>query len=304
MTMKLEQFWSLQGPFIDKNGDGVIDGVSLFIHFPGNKMPSGMLDFCARLGLETTALSFDWFEWSGQKTTMEFIESAGSTYAEFEGDRLRCFYENEAALSELLSELAQMGRSHYAPPAESPTRHIRSLAELWSFSGFGAMDEATPHHALSLNIDMDEAVASPDLFRELCFFAARCGLYSTALDLPLTGNPNARIALAVVSGDASRLRLPADNRLELSGSPQGTARALQGLNRSHHWSSGGEFGYWEEETQLADKEEAEGWFETEWHGRSERKRMHDILEGLSLTGGDRLEIFLSEPLSIRRKLEP
>ncbi|WP_422122305.1 M14 family metallopeptidase [Planococcus sp. X10-3] len=294
-----EKLWTTDGLLLDKNGDGVIDGVSLHVALPEGLRPLGLLDFFARLGLETTAISYDFFGNSGQKVVMEFIEAAGAAHARFEENRLSCFYENENDLSALLSEIAGHDSDIIIEEKEIPLNHIRSLADIWSFSGFGAFDEATPQHDLSLNIQMEEAVVTSELFRELCHFAARCGLYSTSLNLPLTGNDQARIHFHVASGEETRLRLLQTNQIELSGTQAGCAQALKTLNNSRHWSQQGDFGYWEQELILNDKKEAELWYENSWEDVSERELVMRELAKLEQLPED-FQIYLSEPLEIRQ----
>lgn len=298
----LKKLWTTEGILLDKNDDGVIDGVSLYIDLPQQLMPMGLLDFFARIGLETTALSYDFFTYSGQKIAMEFIEKAGAAYARFEENRLSCFYENENDLSVLLSKIAAYESSPANKEKIIPLNNIRSLADIWSFSGFGSYDEATPHHELSLNIQVEEAVLTSELFWELCHFAARCGLYSTSLNLPLTGNEHARIHFQVASGEETKLRLLQEDQIELSGTKDGCAQAMKTLNNSRHWSQQGDFGYWEQELILKDKKEAELWYETSWEDVSEKELAMRILTRLEQVP-DELEIYLSEPLEIREDFE-
>ncbi|MDN7242250.1 M14 family metallopeptidase [Planococcus sp. N028] len=294
--------WTTEGLLADKNDDGVIDGVSIFVDLPENLMPLGLLDFFARMGLETTALSYNFFENNGQQVTMGFEKSTDATEAHFEGSRLTCFYESEEELSQLLAQLAAGGQEERATE-EGPKSSIRSLSDIWSYSGFGSFDEASPHHELSLNIDVDSALLTPALFRELCHFAARCALYSTALELPLTGNEEASISFRIKQGEETELKLLGDNRFELAGSVNSCPLALHTLNSSKHWSQEGEFGYWEQEMIVNDKTEAELWYETEWEDRSEREQVLAAIEDTGQLPGNRLEVFLSEPLTARKNFE-
>ena len=82
---QISALWSLEGMLVDKNRDGVVDGISLFIDLPEGLLPEGLIDFCARAGFETTALSFAFFEEVGQKVTMSFEQSEETTTATFVG---------------------------------------------------------------------------------------------------------------------------------------------------------------------------------------------------------------------------
>lgn len=298
----LEKLWTTEGLLLDKNNDEVIDGVSIHVNLPEHLMPLGLLDFFARLGLETTAISYDFFVNSGQKVVMEFKEVTGEAYAQFKEGRLSCFYEDEKDLSALLSEIAGVGEGRVEDQKEHPLNVVESLADFWSFSGFGSFDEASPQHELSLNIGIEKAIASSELFKELCHFAARCGLYSTSLDLPVSGNEHARIQFQVVSAEETQLRLKGINHIELSGSKESSPKALRKLNESKHWSQQGDFGYWEQELVLKGKNEAELWFETSWEDISEREIAVLALSKLEQVP-DYLELFLSEPFDIRQGFE-
>lgn len=287
---------------LDKNGDGVIDGISLYVDLPEHLMPKGLWDFFARIGLETTAISYDFFENSGQKVIMDFTESPGKAQARFKEGRLNFFYENEEDLSALLSEIAAEEDIGQVGQKEYPVNMIRSLSDIWSFSGFGSFEEATPLHELSLNIEVDESIASAELFKELCHFAARCGLYSTSLSLPVSGNEYARIQFQVISGEETQLQLVEINHIKLSGSKESNPQSLRKLNESKHWSQQGDFGYWEQELVLEDKKKAELWFETSWEDLSEREIAVLALSNLEQLP-NHLELFLSEPLDIRQEFE-
>lgn len=297
----LRKLWTTEGLLLDKNVDGVVDGVSIYIDLPINVIPVGLLDFFARIGLETTGLSYDFFEFTGQKVTMEFQADCEETYARFDENRLTCFYRNEQELSTLLTELASIDDQKTKTFGET-NRSINSLSDIWSFSGFGTFVEATPQHVLSLNIEVADQLRSIELYKELCHFVARCALYSTALDLPLTNNGNAQIQLHVRVGKETRLRLLNQNEVELSGTMESCTLAVARLNRSKHWSEEGEFGYWEQQLVLNDKKEAEVWYESEWEDCSEKDL---VLQQLSASGlaYNRLEVYLSEPLKIRKEFE-
>lgn len=294
----LEKLWTKEGLLLDKNQDGVIDGVSIYVELPAHLMPMGMLDFFARVGLETTAISYNFFVYSGQKVILEFIEIKGKAYARFQENRLTCFYENENDLSKLLSEIAGYQDGSINEKPDLPLNNIQSLTDIWSYSGFGSYDEATPQHELSLNIQIGKAVESLELFQELCHFTARCGLYSTSLNLPVVGNEQARIQFHISLGEETKLRLLKVNQIELFGSKKSCFLALKTLNNSQHWSQQGDFGYWEQELLLKEKKKAEFWYEHSWEDSSEIELVTRALSELEVEPDD-LEIYLSEPLDSR-----
>lgn len=296
---ELKKIWSTDGLLVDKNGDGVVDGLSLFIDLPQNLMPEGLLDFFARMGFETTALSFKFFKKEDQQMTMRFQQDDETTAAELTGSCLLCRYRNEAELSALLTDIASMDQGAISTPVTKTRRSIESLASLWSHSGFGSFEEATPHHHLSLMIQADDDVKSSELFQELCHFAARCALYSTSIELPVTGNRDADIHFHAEYGQDTKLSLSRENRLKLTGTKESCPNALASLNNSRHWSEQGGFGYWEQEMKLEDKQQAVEWYETKWTDVSEKELVIRYLESLPKIPSGRMEVYLSEPLEIR-----
>ena len=299
----LQLLWSKEGLLIDKNNDDVIDGVSLYIDLPEDIMPDGLLDFFARIGFETTGLSYNFFDYTNQKVTMTFQKVNDATYARYEQNNLTCFYRNEVELSHLLTELSSIDECKKEIVVDEPKRSINSLSDIWSFSGFGSYEEATPHHMLSLNIQVVEAIRSMELFKELCHFVARCALYSTALELPVTNNDDAQIQFLVNQSEETKLLLLKPNTFELSGTIETCSRALGSLNRSKHWSEQGEFGYWEQEMLLKDKQKEEVLFESTWEDCSEKDLVLSKLSASTHVSCNHLEVYLSEPLEIRRAFE-
>lgn len=295
--MKRHFSWTLEGLLVDKNGDGVIDGLSLFIDLPAELMPPGLIDFLARAGLETTALSLDFFERAGQQWAMEFQQSA-VTLCEVENNTIRLFYQDVEELSSLLSEMATSGDSAVDPPEHA---FIRSLADIWSGSGFGEVEEASPERHLDLNISWEDEIASARLFKELCLFAARCGLYSTSLGLPLTENPHAATQLTVKAGRDASVQLREENHVEVIGSRTELAAMLHVLNGQRHWTANGTFGFWEQSEKMAERQD-EVWYEKAWEDISEVELAQQELAGIEGQTFDAVDVYLSEPLHVRTAL--
>lgn len=319
--------WTKDGLLRDQNGDGVIDGVSAFIDLPEGLVPAGLIDFCARLGFETTSLSFDFFEPREETVKVTFASSGLKTEAKWEDQELVFYYKNEMELSGLLQLLAAMkpdvqGESTsveflsgklYANQEEIPvlsygrtedevSPEIKSLSHLWSFSGFGKNTEASPSRLLDMNIVVKESLWTTDLLREACYFAARMAMNSTNIAFPLTGNPSAGIQLDITEAAETALELVAANHLRLKGQKSALPAALHHLARAKHWGEGGAFGFWEQEYQLSQKAEAPLLFEAEWSDEREvNLAFEKLAESKNLENAD-IEFFLSEPLAIRRKL--
>ena len=342
----LLEMWTTNGLLRDQNGDGVIDGTNVFINLPEHLAPEGLIDFCARLGFETTSLSFDFFEPREGAVEIGFEQSDSKTGIKLEVGKLLLHYKNEAELSSLLKLLAtlvneqpcercvaielmdgklysgQVSLSVVSGQTESGASHpvIDNLSDLWSFSGVGKNQEASPGKSLSMKIKVEKPVLTTALLREICYFAARSAMYSTSISLPVTGESDA--SLQIVIGESRNnlsepgtgleenpdqvgpiLELLDSNVLALRGSKEMLPAAMAQLARSKHWSEGGSFGYWEKKQQLSQKSEAPLLFEMGWQDDREVDLAFQILaESESLNGAD-VEVFLSEPFEIRQQLE-
>ncbi|MGM0902939.1 MAG: M14 family metallopeptidase [Bacillota bacterium] len=338
----LLEMWTKDGLLRDQNGDGVIDGTNVFINLPEHLAPEGLIDFCARLGFETTSLSFDFFGPREGTVEVGFEKSDFKTDIRIEAGKLLVHYKNEAELSMFLKLLASIddeqdcdgciaielrdgkpyaGRvalSVVSGQTQSDESHpvIDNLSELWSFSGVGKNKEASPGKSLSMNIEVEESLLTTALLRELCYFAARSAMYSTRISFPVTGEPDASLQIVIGEGPGAGsglgeyqnlvvpiLELLDSNVLSLKGSREMLPSAMAQLARSKHWSEGGSFGYWEKKQQLSQKSEAPLLFEMAWKDDREVDLAFQILtESESLDGAD-VEVFLSEPFEIRQQLE-
>lgn len=321
--------WTKEGILCDKNGDGVIDGINIFIDLPDQLAPEGLIDFCARLGFETTALSLDFFEPNEEAVRLSFVYSGTATDISLENNELVIRYQSEHELSNLLKLLAAMdpeqlckdsnvielrnGRLYagqtlistivYQSNHAAATTEVNSLSDLWSFSGIGKSNEASPAKLLHMNIAAEKSCLSAELLRELCYFAARSAMYTTNIVFPVTGNIEASLQLEVLDGENSILELLKPNVLQLRGKKEQIPFAAHQLARAKHWSEGGVIGYWEQNHQLSQKKEPPLLFDMQWSDEKEVDAAFDLLKGTEdLTGAD-VEIFLSEPAEIRRKLE-
>src|SRR5699024_871445 len=92
----------------DQNHDGVADQVNLSIKLDKHQVIPGLIDFCARLGFETTSLSFDFFrENSRYANKLEFVQNDEQTAIEcVSPNEIIIFYKDIESMSELLRFLA------------------------------------------------------------------------------------------------------------------------------------------------------------------------------------------------------
>ncbi|PAF16812.1 hypothetical protein CHH61_24005, partial [Shouchella clausii] len=81
---------------------------AVYIDLPDHLAPEGLIDFCARLGYETTSLSLRFFEPDKNAVKMNFIHSDVKTEIRLENRELIVRYKSEAELSDLLKHLAAM----------------------------------------------------------------------------------------------------------------------------------------------------------------------------------------------------
>lgn len=268
-------------------------------------MPEGLLDFFARVGFETTALSYNFFDYNDQKVKMLFKENLESSFITYDNRIITVHYENEMECSRLLAKLATVGINDplQIDTKQSVIKSIHSLTEIWSFSGFGADNEASPYQTLSVNIDIHSSIKKRAIFIELCHFVARAALYCTEIQLPVTNNLNASISLTLQAGDETALKLVKANNLNLEGTINGVTSALKWLNSQKNWSEEGTFGYWEQQIKLNEKKPSKLLLEEEWEDISEIDLIHKVLRDSILLDGDEIEVFISEPISIRNQLK-
>ncbi|MHA6259742.1 M14 family metallopeptidase [Sporosarcina sp. CAU 1771] len=299
----MEKFWSTNGVFVDKNNDHVIDGVSLYIDLPEGLMPIGLIDFCARIGYETTEFSFDLFEQKQQRVHMEFQESYHETVASFQEEKLLVTYRNDEELSDLLRELAYADLQKEMAEETSFYSEIKSLSQIWSHSGFGTHNEASPTRTLSLSVDVQENVLSTSLLKELCYFTARAALYSTALEFPITKREGAKISFTLVEGTQNKLLLTKDNAFQLEGPIDQLPKTLHSFSRSTHWSEGGSMGFWEEQLVHDSTKEAKLLLEEKWSDVGEVEEVFKSINSSVYLDGSSIEVYLSEPIEVREALQ-
>src|SRR5699024_12741596 len=117
MMKDLRNIWEIGGFVADQNGDDVADRVNVCVDLEVDCLPEGLIDFCARLGFETTSLSFNFLQSNNKyDNQMRFIKSDETSIVWVNHD-VNVQYETEESLSELLRFLAgqwhrQFGNDH------------------------------------------------------------------------------------------------------------------------------------------------------------------------------------------------
>lgn len=297
----MEDLWTLEGLLLDKNNDGVPDGVSLYIDLPDNLYPLGLLDFMVRVGLETTALSFNFFEFTNQKVVMSFEKNETETRASFESGKLHIYYTSEEALSSLLSSIAgtELRENLVKDNAQSS---ITSISDIWTLSGFGYLQEASPQQHLNINIGCEKW--NKQLFKATCNFAARLGLVSTSITLPIAQNKNAEIQFIIQQHNQSFIEVPKENIIQLNGSLDQCANMMEWLANERSWKENGVLGAWENAFHYAHfKNKEETMLEVKWDNPSEIELAEKHLESLANNQIQKVEVYVSEPLEIRSLLK-
>src|SRR5699024_7190941 len=190
----LQDLWSMGGILRDKNADNVPDGVNVHMHLEKDFHPLGLIDFCVRLGFETTSLSLDFINnrendyvyeiffkknsWPGlilEDYELKFYYHEENALNEllrflavFHHDLIetsdpikKIVYENEAVSfftheNELVQSLQDIEQSH---DNEIKLKEINSLTEVWNDLGFMRIGIASPINENSFRFSMDERLA-------------------------------------------------------------------------------------------------------------------------------------------------
>src|SRR5690625_731781 len=137
----LRNMWEIGGFVEDQNHDGVADQVNLWITFDKHVVVPGLIDFCARLGFETTSLSFDFFvENSRYAHKLAFVQNDEQTAIEYQKpNEITVFYESPESLSELLRFLAGQWHKDFLGKETPPVSRI-----LWEGDAIVIHDEKWP----------------------------------------------------------------------------------------------------------------------------------------------------------------
>lgn len=298
----MEDLWTLDGLLVDKNDDGIPDGVSLYIDLPENLYPIGLFDFLARAGLETTALSFNFFEKHNQKVTLTFEKSNHSEIT-FESEILSIYYQSEEDLSNQLRHISQLGLKMSDSEESKERPMIRGVSDIWTLAGFGQYQEASPIHPLSVNID-SKLDWNKSLFLAVCQLVARLGLVSTTIKFPLTNNEMADIQFVIEENGQSSIKVLEENIIKVNGSKEECAQLIDWLSNEKAWKEDGVLGSWERPFLYAHlTNENVILIEENWQDQSEVDIAEEHIKMLSEEEKENVVIYLSEPLSNRTCLK-
>ncbi|WP_096185667.1 M14 family metallopeptidase [Evansella halocellulosilytica] len=312
----LKKLWEIGGLVEDQNGDGVADRVNVSFNIPNDLKAEGLVDFCARLGFETTSLSFDFLK-SNQRypIVVDFQESHQETSLVIRANRLLFLFETEESLSTLLRFLAakwpvneltdnngekvekislQMNSiAIHTDIGEKLVDHTwdikpsredagekkvaASLTDFWNGMGFLHMDEPSPENKRAVTFEFDETI-DQTIFKEICYGAARVGMASTSLTFPVTGSHSLSATTFTIEKSMGKGAniSLSEGDVRFKGDESGLVKALSYFFKEKHWSEGGHFASWENDNGKTERQEKE-LFSVNWEDKGE---LHDIYKHL------------------------
>ncbi|MBP2075852.1 M14 family metallopeptidase [Oceanobacillus polygoni] len=333
----LRDMWEIGGLVQDQNQDRVADQVNIWFDLNDELHPEGLIDFCARLGFETTSLSFDFLQENNRYSNrLSFVKDEEETYVEWNLNHLLIYYQNEEAVSILLRFLA--GKWHRNFVGDVPVKRIKlndseiwievedgnitvspvesqnttisekiykvdSLTKVWNEIGFMHNEKASPinnHHVLFLTEDTLEHHS----WIEIYYGASRIGMESTALSFPITGkNSTNALTFQFQSREAENASIQLDgNVIQFTGASKSLTNAISYFFRERHWTFGGHFGSWEQKFKKLDNKD-EVLFQVTWEDEGEKQELFDKVEEWNRYIEDKkdldINIFISEPNVIR-----
>lgn len=329
----LRMLWEIGGLVEDQNGDSVADRVNVQLDLNGDILPVGLIDFCARLGFETTSLSFDFIQRNSRYLNqLIFKRNELETNVQWNSNQLIFSFENEKKLSNLLRFIAgkwhrnlMKGKTVISKISllketiiiynlsgdivgEFPITNdfsvynypnqIKSLTDVWNDLGFMHKEEPNPYneHAVAF---IPSANLSSGIWKEIYYGATRIGMECTALAFPVTGegaNHALQFHFQSDSSDDATIQLD-ENKIYFSGEEESLKNAVAYFFREKHWSFGGHFASWEKEYQkLTHKDEV--LFDLNWEDQGEVIELYEKLDELNQNKLNRelsdINIFISE----------
>ncbi|MFA1822210.1 M14 family metallopeptidase [Virgibacillus oceani] len=329
----LRNMWEIGGFVEDQNHDGVADQVNLWIKFDKHVVVPGLIDFCARLGFETTSLSFEFFLENSRYThKLAFVQSDEQTAMECQTpNEITVFYEDPESLSALLRFLAGKWHRNFmqkdapvskvlldgdaivihdekwpldqAPAPSDINYQVDSLTEVWQDTGFLHGQEPSPHNQQAITFHTTEGL-SELAWTEICYGAARVGMESTALAFPMTGNLSVHpftLHFEANKDEEAAIAL-IDNGVYFTGNNDALENAISYFFREKNWHFQGHFGSWERSFHTAANEEKE-LFHLTWSDEgevAELDRLIQQLEGkVNQAEPSRMTVYLSDSKEIR-----
>lgn len=333
----LRKLWEIGGLIEDTNNDNVPDAVNVSLSLNEQCLCEGLVDFCARMGFETTSLSFDFLHKNeNYEHRLEFIPS-DETSMTWKGNTIRITYDSSKSLSEFLKFIAAKWHRNFDDNLEPVyvltvrdgmvvsknnawplsiennvqqkeiVYNIKSLTDFWNDTGFLHGKEAKPLNEQSVTFRIDEQLSDNlNIWQEICYGAARIGMESTSLQFPLTGsysNNPLKFHFKLTRNNTEVFY--EDNNLYFIGEQTSLVKAIAYFFREKHWSVGGHFGIWELPYQRLSASN-EVLFQDTWNDAGEVKELYDHIDNLSLeceTDSVDFNIFVSEPINIRHQIK-
>lgn len=292
----INEIWSLDGILLDKNKDGVVDGVSVYIQLDDDYFPIALIDFFARVGYETTALSYQFFEKKNQKYTLRFVETDKADVS-MNKDEIVIYYSTKQDLNKILTEIAGTNR---VQKEDALVPEISSLSHIWDFSGFGYANEASPYRELSVGIELGNTKLTKELGQSLSHFIARASLLSTQFKLPIAEKSEAEIQLHITEATENKVLLTDKNHIKIQGTNGYLPKVIQQVADMKVWSEGGSFGEWEQQLKQPILKD-EVMIHKTWTERSEVEKIEEILQE-NTNKIENFSVYLSRSSEVRKEL--
>ncbi|WP_078544694.1 M14 family metallopeptidase [Litchfieldia alkalitelluris] len=329
----LKEIWKIGSLVKDQNNDGVPDASNVSIQLTEDVKAIGLIDFAARIGFETTAISFDFFN---QENTCDWLisfeKSEEETACVVKPEGLLFVYKNEGELNRLLQYMAHHWPSDFptsdpviklsyqsgefsvftgtevfplSVPKDTTAKkeylHIQSLSDFWNGIGFLNVDEASPFNETNVSFEFLQP-CSNELLQEACYLAARIGMMSTSLHFPLTDRKELSGITFQFDGEEEGIFFdPESQILQFKGN-----QAVGYFARATHFSEGGSYLSWEKEKVIQPVIDEEPMLHLTWEDQGEKERVLELcqLQASMWQEEDQLdiEIFLSEPKDVRQEV--
>lgn len=335
----LRKLWEIGGLVEDQNNDSVPDRVNVTIELRDNFRPLGLIDFCARLGFETTSLSCDFLAGNKRYAHTLLFQQADQTDMVWEESTLVIGYTSENELSEFLRFLAGEWHESYIESGRDVRKIVytagnvsvysdgeellgsfkennrrvdkesteeftlHSLTRVWDDVGFlhAETPEPTQENAVGFHIQtkLDETI-----WNELYYGAARVGMESTTLAFPLTGARACHPVEFIFTMDEGKGTIELQgNQIVFAGESRALKNAVAYFFRENHWAFGGHFAHWEQGYKKLSTEEVE-LFQYDWEDQGELNEIKQCIKDHAdaLHEDAAVEIYLSEPTDVRENL--
>ncbi|EZH67442.1 hypothetical protein DH09_05805 [Bacillaceae bacterium JMAK1] len=308
----LLNFWTIHGALSDWNDDGVPDGIAIRVTgWREAGLPEGLIDFSARLGYETTAMSPDFL--SDKATLSPFhlaiegdrtvITSKGicAPTKEAMNEALRWLSSEWPTSSEEKVTTIQLKNGQYQlndgpwllgelkedSPAW-PHSPVEGLNELFEQGNYRADRRLSSVVFRDFTIDFDEILGA-NAFEETCYYAAKMGMFSTHIQFPITGDVR-KFHVTIKHDQQATVDLEEQN-LVVRGNEENVVSFLHALNH----------GNFRIPREVKEKP-IETIVNVEWTNKGERSEIETFVDKLWQPDAT-IEVFISESKSVRDHLK-